>query len=459
MTIRTRVALWYAAVVIGVLLLVMTAMLFVYERIGVARIDDSLASSMQTLNGVVVDELAEEPTLAEAAAGAVRELGLPGVGFAILDPSGALLATRSPGVAGLSPEQLRREVPGAPAHTDPALNLRIAASAWTRGTGRYVIVAWTSLQPFERERATLRNAMLMTVPFAACAAMLGAWLIARRALRPLTAMVSDATTIDQTRLDSRLSVASSRDELSQLAVAFNAVLDRLAGVVQSQRHFMADASHELRTPVSIARTAAQVTLGGDERTEAEYRESLDIIADQMQRVTRMVDDMFLLTLADIDARPLERRDFYLNDVVADCVRAANVLAASKGLAIDVAMDSRDIAATGDEGLVREMVMNLLDNAIRHTPAHGHVTVTVADGDGAVELAIEDSGPGIPPAFHGRVFDRFVRLDSAGAGAGLGLSIAKWIAEQHGWQLRVDGEGRASSRFVLTLPDATTSAAD
>jgi signal transduction histidine kinase len=218
---------------------------------------------------------------------------------------------------------------------------------------------------------------------------------------------------------------------------------------------MADASHELRTPVSIARTAAQVTLGGGARSEAEYRESLAIIADQMKRVTRVVDDMFLLALADLDARPLDRRDFYLNEVVTDCVRAANVLATARQVAIAADVGTADIAATGDEGLVREMVMTLLDNAIRHTPSQGQVTVTVAEDDGAVELAIEDSGPGIPVASQERVFDRFVRLDARGPGAGLGLSIAKWIADQHGWQLRVDGRGQTSSRFVLTMPDAAT----
>jgi two-component system OmpR family sensor kinase len=100
-----------------------------------------------------------------------------------------------------------------------------------------------------------------------------------------------------------------------------------------------------------------------------------------------------------------------------------------------------------------MVMNLLDNAIRHTPSRGHVTVTVADVEGTIELAIEDSGPGIPLASQRHVFDRFVRLDAGGPGAGLGLSIAKWIAEQHGWQLQVDGRGQTSSRFVLTMRDA------
>jgi signal transduction histidine kinase len=175
----------------------------------------------------------------------------------------------------------------------------------------------------------------------------------------------------------------------------------------------------------------------------------------MQRVTRMVDDMFLLALADLNARPLDRRDFYLNEVVTDCVRAAKVLATARDVAIETDIGPADVAATGDEGLVRQMVMNLLDNAIRHTPPQGRVTIGLTENDGRVEVVVEDSGPGIPAAAQRRVFDRFVRLDSGGPGAGLGLSIAKWIAEQHGWQLRVDGRGGTSSRFVLTVSGVST----
>jgi signal transduction histidine kinase len=300
--------------------------------------------------------------------------------------------------------------------------------------------------------------MFVCIPIAAVLALAGGWLLARRALRPLIAMAGEATAIDHRRLDRRLVVSGAGDELAQLAVAFNAVLDRLAGLVQAQRQFMADASHELRTPVSIARTAAQVTLGGGSRPAEDYRESLEIIADQMQRVTRLVDDMFLLALADLEARPLDRRDFYLNDLVAECVRDANVLATARDVSIEAITGAADVAATGDEGLVRQMVMNLLDNAIRHAPPRGRVMVGLTEADGVVEVTVEDSGPGIPAAAQRRVFDRFARLDAGGPGAGLGLSIARWIAEQHGWQLRLDGHGATSSRFVLTVSGVSTAPA-
>lgn len=455
LTIRARVALWYSAFVVGILLLVAIAISGVYERMGRARVDTDLTSALQMLDGVVIHELGENATLPEAARGALDELELPGVGMAVLDPSGSVLATAAPDTVPLAPDQLRREPASGRPRTLDARKIRIAASERTHGGDRYVVVVWTSLGPFEREGSVLRNTMLVSIPIAAVLAMVGGWLLARRVLRPLTAMAADATAIDHHRLDRRLVVSGARDELGQLAVAFNAVLDRLAGIVHAQRQFMADASHELRTPVSIARTAAQVTLGGGASSEDEYRESLDIIADQMQRVTRMVDDMFLLALADLHARPLDRRDFYLNEVVTDCVRAANVLAAARGVVIEAAIGPADVAATGDEGLVRQMVMNLLDNAIRHTPPQGRVMVSLTETDGVVDVAVEDSGPGIPAAAQRRVFDRFVRLDAGGPGAGLGLSIAKWIAEQHGWQLRVDGRGGTSSRFVLTVSGVST----
>jgi signal transduction histidine kinase len=455
LTIRARVALWYSAFVVVMLLLVAVAITAVYEHIGRARIDTDVTSALQMLDGVVVHELGENADLAEAAHGALNELELPGVGMAILDPAGTLLATAAHGVLPLTPEQLRHEPTSGRPRTPRAGKIRIAAAERTHGPDRYVIVVWTSLGPFEREASLLRNTMLISIPIAAVLAMVGGWLLARHVLRPLTAMAAEATAIDHHGLDRRLVVPGSGDELGQVAVAFNAVLDRLAGIVRAQRQFMADASHELRTPVSIARTAAQVTLGGGASSEDDYRESLDIIADQMQRVTRMVDDMFLLALADLDARPLDRRDFYLNEVVTDCVRAGNVLAAASDVTIEADVGPVDVAATGDEGLVRQMVMNLLDNAIRHAPAQGRVMISLTENDGLVEVAVEDSGPGIPAAAQHRVFDRFVRLDAGGPGAGLGLSIAIWIAEQHGWHLRVDGRGATSSRFVLTVSGVST----
>ena len=453
LTIRTRVALWYGAVSVAVLLVVALAVSIVYERIGLQRVDREIEDAARTLDGVIVNEIREQATLPLAAEGALSELELPGTGVAIIAADGTILARRAYGVPGSPAVDMSREPPGAPARTLAAARVRIAASAWQHGDVRYTIVTWMSLVPLDRERATLQKTMWFAIPLAALTSMLGGWLIAKWALQPLRAMAADAASIDHRRLDRRLTIVNPTDELGRLGAAFNAVLDRLSTVVQAQRRFMADASHELRTPVSIAQTAAQVTLAAPDRPGSEYRESLSIVETQMRRLTRVVGDMFMLALADLDARPLEPSALYLNEIVADCARAARVLAAARQVSIHVSGDAADVAMRGDEGLLRQLVMNLLENAVRHAPPSGRVEVAIERRAGNVEFSVEDSGPGVPAGEHARVFERFVRLGppGSGGGAGLGLAIAQWIAEQHGGTLQLVGDGQPSSRFVLTLP--------
>ena len=281
LTIRSRVTLWYGGVIVAVLLVVALAISIVYERIGLQRIDGEIEDAARTLDGVVVNELREEETLPLAAVGALRELEMPGTGVAILAPDGTILASRTSGVPDVPISDMGGE-PDRPPRTLPAPRVRIATFARQHEEAAYRIVTWMSLVPLDREWATLQKTMWLAMPVAALVGMIGGWLIARWALTPLTAMAGDAASIDHRRLDRRLTIVNRKDELGRLGTAFNAVLDRLSTVVQAQRQFMADASHELRTPVSIARTAAQVTLSAAERSPSEYRESLSIIETQMR---------------------------------------------------------------------------------------------------------------------------------------------------------------------------------
>jgi heavy metal sensor kinase len=451
-SIRTRLALGYGMVMAGVLLVVGVAVWVVHGRLGLARMDGDLVGEMRSLAGVVSNELEERLELPDAARDALTELELPGFGVAILDTDGRLLGTRLSGAPSLPASTLSAAATVEAPHTDLGAAVRLDASHWRSHGAQFRIVAWTPLAPFERERATVRNTILASIPIAMLVAVTGGWLLGWRTLAPLAAMAARADRIDDRRLDERLPIANSRDELGRLGVAFNAVLDRLSRAMHVQRRFMADASHELRTPVSVARTAAQITLDGTTRSEADYRESLTIIEAQMRRLTRIVNDMFLLARADIEARPLERRQLYLDEVLQESVRAADILGRDRE--IGVALESpQDVAMHGDEALLRHLMMNLLENAVRHTPRGGLVRVRMTTRAASVEIAVEDSGPGIPAADGERVFERFVRLGPAGAaeGAGLGLPIARWIAQQHGGALRLDVQGETSSRFVVTLP--------
>jgi two-component system OmpR family sensor kinase len=448
--VRTRLAVSYGLVMVAVLTVLAFAVGTVHERLGLARLDTDLTHAMRSAAGVVNSEITERRSLAAGALEAMVELELPGVGVSVLDESGRLLATRHGGAPDLNPDRQRQIVATAAHRTLEPERLRVAASRWRQRSDAYTVVVWTALAPLDRDHATVMNTVRIAIPIAALAALAGGWLIVWRALRPLSQTAAYADAIDHRHPDTRLPVPGPHDELRRLTVAFNGVLDRLAASAGLQRRFMTDASHEQRTPVSVARTAAQVTLAGPSRTQAEYREALAIVASQTERLTRLVDDMFVLALADVDGRSLARRYLYFDEVVADCVRAAAVLATERGTTI--ALESPDgVQMRGDDELLRRMVMNLLDNAVRYSPEGSAVAVTVAVTPGQITLTVDDTGPGIPEAKRDRVFERFVRLETARptAGGGLGLPIARWIAEQHGGSLQLESRP-PGSRFVATL---------
>jgi two-component system OmpR family sensor kinase len=278
----------------------------------------------------------------------------------------------------------------------------------------------------------------------------GMWL-ASIGLRPITDMAQRAARIAPNGLED-LGQTARTDELGQLADAFNGLVARLRATLQAQRQFMADASHELRTPVSVVRATADVMLSRDHRDEAEYREAMVIVGGQTRRLSRLVDDMLVLARADAGGYPLRPVDLYLDEVVAECRRAVDVLATERGVTIRSGA-SPDIPFRGDEDLLRRLVLNVLQNAVQHTPAGGSVGVDIRQETEAVRIRVTDEGPGIPADDQVRIFDRFVQLDAArrGQGAGLGLPIARWIAEAHRGTLVLERSGPAGSTFCLSLP--------
>lgn len=449
-TIRARLVFSYILVIALILIVVALSVGAVHRRLGIARVDADLVSAMHSVAGVVASEIDERSSLEIGAHEALYELELPGLGVSVLDAKGGLLASRVSGAPTLTAAR-QSEVSLGTLQTYESEFVRVAASTWRHGEYPYRVVTWTSLAPLEREHNTVMNTVRIAIALAAVAALVAVWLIVRPALRPLSTMAASADAIDRRHLEARLPVPAPPDELRRLAVAFNGLLDRLAESIASQRRFMADASHELRTPVTVARTAAQVTLSSPVRSESEYREALEIVAAQTGVLSRIVDDLFLLALADLDGQYVVMGECYFDDVVTGCVRDISVLASARRISINV--DSvEDVAIRGDEELLRRMVMNLLDNAVRYGSDGSEVRVSLSRENGAVTLTVEDSGPGIPEADRERIFERFVRLETAGpaAGGGLGLPIARWIAEQHTGSLHLAPSGRGC-RFVVMLP--------
>jgi len=307
-----------------------------------------------------------------------------------------------------------------------------------------------------------RNRLLFTIPLALLFSILCGYAIARRSLAPVEAMAEQAARISAATLDERLPVANDHDELGRLATVVNALLERVHVAFLQQRQFVADASHELRTPIAIVRGEADVTLQRSKRSEVEYREALGIISEESVRLTRIVDDLFLLARSDAGAPVAQFSSLDLRELMLGAVRSVRTIADDHDIALEQTVPAHAICIEGDAPLLRRLMLNLLDNALKFTPRGGTVGVTAEPGAESVSIVVYDSGPGVPEALRLRVFDRFVRAgpderpasfhDSprATSGAGLGLAIASAIATAHHGTLSLDNN-TVGARFRVVLP--------
>ena len=288
-----------------------------------------------------------------------------------------------------------------------------------------VVGAVQSLSAQRRTLGEARIALMIGAPLMLAFAAGGGYALAWKSLRPVATMTAQAGRIGAGTLHERLPIANPRDELGRLGSVFNDLLGRLQDAFERQRRFMADASHELRTPVAIIGAEAEIARSVESRSAEELRLALDTIDDEAARLTRIVEEMFLLARADAGAQPIVRENLYLADLAADAVQRVRSLAGRKQITVE-SEAADDLPFYGDEGLLRRLLLNLLDNAIKHTPPGGRISVRATRRDEVYVLEVTDSGSGIPAEAHGRIFDRFFRLDrAAGArtGAGLGLAIA------------------------------------
>lgn len=282
----------------------------------------------------------------------------------------------------------------------------------------------------------------------------GGRLVAAQSLRPLDRLVVSVRGLHSERLEQRLEAPGAVLEIAQLADEFNRLLDRLEESVEAMRRFTADASHELRTPISILRTGLEVALR-KERPAEEYRELLRENLAEIQRIQRIVEA--LLTLArspDGEARQAVRGPVDLSNVVSGAVEAIRPLAEERRVAI-VTKLAPGTTVLGDADLLRLMTMNLLDNALKFTPEGRRVSVAVEPRSEGVRMEVRDEGPGVPPQDRPYVFDRFFRgqgVRNAGSAAGgLGLSLVRWVAESHGGAVHLIETGGPGAIFEVVLP--------
>jgi heavy metal sensor kinase len=462
-SVRSRLTLFWVAVLATALVAVGGLIYVLLARALYTRIDENLRAAMQIATTSLANDLTEGQDYADGARSTAAELSSPQQMLAIYDTSGRLLAEGGrdddleialPDITTIPGNEAMLLTVAEAEDDDDRHRLAIRRVSMPRSDTAYVVVVGSDLEPTDEELESLRGVLAYVIPIAIILAGAGGWFLARQSLAPVAAMAQRARRIGVEDLSARLPVVNPRDELGRLADTFNDLLNRLEASLTQQRQFMADASHELRTPVTTSRTAAAVALQQSHRSEDEYRETLAIIEQQSTRLSRLVDDMFTLARADAGSYPVRRTLMYLDEVVDDATRAARVLADTKQVTIELAT-IQSASFSGDEELVRRLIGNLLDNAVRHTGPGSVVQVSLGHEAGCYVLSVTDAGDGIPPEIQPHIFERFFRGDvartSSDGGAGLGLALARWIARVHGGDVTLVRSSRDGSTFQATLP--------
>jgi heavy metal sensor kinase len=458
-SIRGRLTAWYT-LVLAIVLVAAGLVTYAVIRTQVRRSTDmALTLTTRELIRGLADEAGENGGAVDAAtANAVLSAVRDNARAIALFTGDAQPLAVSDTARILDLGRIRARVRNAQTGYDTRRRVRYLLTPVVVARTRFIVVVAQRLDVQDELLEDLRHAMSLAIPIALLVASLGGYLLARKSLAPVAAMSRKASAIGAADLGERIDVQNPRDELGQLATTLNGLLARIEEAFASQRRFMADASHELRTPVAILQGEIDVTLSRELRDPAEYRESLEIMRKSVGRLVRIVGDLFLIARSDAGEVPVQRERFYLDEVVAQTVRSFRTLAAERAVVLREEHEP-ELPIEGDSDLIQRMLGNLIENAVRHTPAERAVAVRTRANDGSYSIEVCNEGKTIPPAMHEPIFARFVRVDAArghsplGSGAGLGLPIARWIAETHGGSLRLERSDDSGTVFVVTLPRA------
>ena len=414
--LRRRLTMWYALTFLAVLALLGGAVFAAITRQFDRELDVSLAADGRELARVTAARAADGKT--GAPYDPTRDLRIPGRDLFLLDSNGRAPAEAPPAPAWLEKFARRtwqRGTPSAATNDDESRILRAYAEpVRTAGTAAVVVAVADEVELEDRYTPLIigfAGASLVALFLVA----VGGWIIARQAADPIER------------------------------------------AIDNMRRFMADAAHELRTPVTAIRSRAEVAMQRT-RSADEYARALTAIEAESARLGRIVEDLLTLARADARERPVEPKRFFLDDVALDAADAARAMADRKGVHVDVG-DFQEAPVLGDAVLLRQLVMILLDNAIKFTPAGGRVRVDVQRNGPAVSLVVSDTGIGIAEEQLPHIFERFYRGDpsrtreSGGQsdGAGLGLSIARWIVDEHNGSIDVESRPSSGTRIAVIVP--------
>jgi len=451
-TLRFRMMLLFCTVV-GVLLATsFLAFLLLLERVVHTQLNRQL---VETARPIIAD-LYNEPNAKD-----IERMDLPGEFFELLDKDGHVLQ-QSKNLA--APMDLRDVKTPAyePAFGIAALpsgeSVRLALIPFQMGSqSRLLAVA---IPTFGTNRVLDSFAGIAVVLFALCLVLTAgiSALYVGRSLAPITALTEHAARMAE-KVTNRegfwtpLPISSPHDELGRLAKTFNDLLQGVDSAVRQLRQFVTDASHELRTPLAVLHGETELLLSKP-RSAKEYRDTLCLFDDEFKKLTRIIEGLFTLSMADAGQLHLTCEPLYLNEVLEEACALVGARARAKNIAI-VRDLGEEILYWGDEAFLRQLFLIFLDNAIKYSPNHTRVCVTLENRDGAICTRFEDQGIGIAKEHLGLIFERFYRAGRSGSGeahsGGLGLAIAQAIARAQGGSIECVSTPDVGSTFTVVLP--------
>jgi signal transduction histidine kinase len=469
-SIRVRLTLWYTAFIAAYLGIVAFGGYGFLLTVTMNDVDELLARSASTVATAMEFERNGGAPDTAAIRSVAEGLRLPDVAVLILDASTrtarpADLLPQRP--LALSDEQRRalddslemaaRRAPPTPSVGTTAIGgqeARVFTLPYVLGARPLVIAVGRPLAAREAILEQARLVLLAGLPLLLAIAAAGGYWLAGKSLAPVAEMSAQAAAIGARNLDQRLPVHSPEDELGRLATVLNDLLGRVEEAFAAQRRLVAEASHELRTPVAVISGESEYALARPDRTPGELRDSLMVIRAESLRLRAAIDDLFFLARVDAGERRLRSDPVNLTDLAGACVRAAQQRAPERQITLEEGPGAGRMV-TGDAELLRRVLDNLVSNAIAYSAPGGPIVVRPG-GDATQQwVDVVDAGPGIPEAQRERVFERFFRGENAraqadNAGAGLGLAIARWIARSHGGDVTIHDEPDGRFAFRLTV---------
>lgn len=449
-SIKTRLFIW----LISSFAIILTALgFFLYNRLDsivIDMVDHLLADKSEILKGLVHIEKGEvEFEISEVTAGDYS-IKNSGHYFELIDKAGnSLVRSKSLGNSTLS--TIRSS--GLFTITGPAGEpIRLLVEDLTVGNERLLIYVAEGVAAELKLLGSFRTFLLFIFPVTILFLGIGSVVIAWSSLRPLSSFSQQIGRITEKRLHDRVDSQGVEAELKGLASSFNETMNRLEKAFQAQRDFLSDASHELRTPVSVIKTATDVTLRR-ERSIEEYREALEIVKASAERMGGLIDRLLRLSRLDAEQIGLKKEIVRLKDILETTLKAIHPLAEERETRI-VMGKMEDLSVEGDKEQLSELFLGIIDNAIKYNRPSGSVNISLTSSEKWAVVKVADTGIGIAPDALNKVFDRFYRADMSRSeiqGTGLGLPIAKGIAESHGGKIEVESEIDKGTTFSIHIP--------